>query len=61
MQGKYSNKKPSILGKGYLGQQTLGQRFAKSKYTNLTSIKQQLSEAKLLTCAGTYSAEMESV
>lgn len=54
----YKTKKPSILAKGYLGQQTLGQRFAKSKYTNLPSIKQQFSPSKLLTCASVYNAEM---
>lgn len=55
------NKKPSILGKGYLGQQTLGQHFAKSKYTPLIPYKQQKRSAELPLPADFYHAEIDGL
>lgn len=53
------NKKPSILGKGYLGQHTLGQRSAKTKYTYLSSFKQQRRKSQLPLPVDFYNAEIE--
>lgn len=54
-------KKPRILGKGYLGQQTLGQRSAKTKYTYLSYFKQQSRKSQLPTPADFYNAEIEGL
>ena len=52
-------KKPSILGKGYLGQQTLGQRFATNQYNKFTLVKQKKPKAILPLSIDFYNVEIE--
>lgn len=51
-------KKPSILGKGYLGQQTLGQRFAYKKHTPKGFAKQYKTIEDLPMPIDFYQAEI---
>lgn len=55
------NKKPRFLGKGYLGKQTLSQRFANTKYTYLNSFKQQRRKQLLPLPADFYNAEIDGL
>ena len=51
-------KKPSILGKGKLGQQALGSRIAKLNHTNNRKVKQHHSYDDLPSATDFYSAEI---
>jgi hypothetical protein len=54
-------KQPSVLGKGPLGQQTLGQRFAKTHYTNKTAVTHRPRKVALPSPDEFYTAEIEGL
>ena len=55
---QYKLKKPSLLGKGKLGQQSLGQRVAKPNHSNKSLTKQHHNYDDLPSATDFYSAEI---